>query len=315
MVEESNYYPFGLKHQGYNNNSNILTDKYKYGYNGKEEQEELGLNWNDYGARNYDPAFGRWMNVDPMMESREWLSPFNYVQNNPLLRIDPNGALDDIWEVLDDNTLRMKEENDDADTVVDQQGNTIVQFNEDEAVENFVNGKGTEKVTVLRSDGESEPSNEGILEVPTDNGNTPEGTETFFKALSNTYNFEISNTLGYNSTGESKNILTTLYNPERVGTTGINMLIGQGYTENIKHDHSHPKTAVDVFGIPMRKHGASGYSPGEQNKGDYNTTLVYPSSVIFRVYDAKTQQYLPYDRSRARMYDSNTKTYFPAIKR
>jgi RHS repeat-associated protein len=28
---------------------------YKYKYNGKEYQDELGLNFYDYGARNYDP--------------------------------------------------------------------------------------------------------------------------------------------------------------------------------------------------------------------------------------------------------------------
>ncbi|HEX8577837.1 MAG TPA: RHS repeat-associated core domain-containing protein, partial [Flavobacterium sp.] len=54
-----NYYPFGLKHNGYNfvvNGYNLN----KYKYNGKELQDELGLNLYDYGARNYDPALGRW---------------------------------------------------------------------------------------------------------------------------------------------------------------------------------------------------------------------------------------------------------------
>ncbi|MEG0696503.1 MAG: RHS repeat-associated core domain-containing protein [Algoriella sp.] len=37
---------------------------YEYKYNGKELQDELNLNLYDYGARNYDPAIGRFFNLD-----------------------------------------------------------------------------------------------------------------------------------------------------------------------------------------------------------------------------------------------------------
>ncbi|MCL9807707.1 RHS repeat-associated core domain-containing protein, partial [Flavobacterium amniphilum] len=102
VVEESNYYPFGLKHRGYNEPEqnmkdwgNILTMEsslnHKYKYNGKEFQDELGLNMYDYGARNYDAAIGRWMNIDPLSEvSRRW-SPYTYCYNNPIIFTDPDG--------------------------------------------------------------------------------------------------------------------------------------------------------------------------------------------------------------------------------
>lgn len=104
--EENNYYPFGLKHKNYNilsqeyyNNPQYetvdlgvcTTCSYKYKYNGKEYQDELGLNMYDYGARNYDPAIGRWMNIDPKAEEYRRWTPYNYVMNNPMSFTDPDG--------------------------------------------------------------------------------------------------------------------------------------------------------------------------------------------------------------------------------
>ncbi|WP_395974137.1 RHS repeat-associated core domain-containing protein [Chryseobacterium cucumeris] len=86
IIEESNYYPFGLKHEGYN----VLTGNpsYNYKYNGKELQES-GMY--DYGARMYMPDIGRWFSPDPLSEEfRRW-SPYNYAMNNPLRFIDPDG--------------------------------------------------------------------------------------------------------------------------------------------------------------------------------------------------------------------------------
>lgn len=91
IIEETNYYPFGLAHSGYNQKNDALMKDYKYQYNGKEKQEELGLNFYDYGARNYDAAIGRWMNVDPLTEKYREFNPYAYVGNRPLNAIDPNG--------------------------------------------------------------------------------------------------------------------------------------------------------------------------------------------------------------------------------
>jgi len=93
IVEENNYYPFGLKHKGYNSNINGTHHKYMFG--GKELSEELGLNTYDFGARNYDAALGRWMNSDPLAEMYFENSNYTYVLNNPMFFKDPNG--EKVW--------------------------------------------------------------------------------------------------------------------------------------------------------------------------------------------------------------------------
>jgi len=83
------FYPFGLEHKGYNNVINGT--HYPYGYNGKKENDELGLEWLDFGARNYDASIGRWMNLDPLAELMRRHSPYNYAFDNPVYFIDPDG--------------------------------------------------------------------------------------------------------------------------------------------------------------------------------------------------------------------------------
>jgi RHS repeat-associated protein len=67
--------------------------EHEFKYNGKELIEELGLNWNDYGARNYDAQLGRWHHIDPKAELYLGWSPYTYALNTPTNAIDPNGHL------------------------------------------------------------------------------------------------------------------------------------------------------------------------------------------------------------------------------
>ncbi|MGE6395489.1 RHS repeat domain-containing protein [Chryseobacterium scophthalmum] len=92
ILEENNYYPFGLKHEGYNTSAG--NPSYQYKYNGKELQE-TGMY--DYGARFYMPDIGRWGVADPLAELRPDLTPYRYAFNNPIAFTDPTGMYEDAW--------------------------------------------------------------------------------------------------------------------------------------------------------------------------------------------------------------------------
>jgi len=64
---------------------------YNYKYNGQEWQDEIGLNWYTYRYRNYDPAIGRFMGIDPISEQYYTISNFQFAHNNPVWKIELEG--------------------------------------------------------------------------------------------------------------------------------------------------------------------------------------------------------------------------------
>ena len=85
----SDYYPFGMLVPSRHGSS----DSYRYGFNGKEKDDEIKGEGNsyDYGMRMYDPRSGKFFSVDPLTDTFPWYSPYQFAGNSPIAAIDLDG--------------------------------------------------------------------------------------------------------------------------------------------------------------------------------------------------------------------------------
>jgi len=90
LVEENNYYPFGLEHKGYNNVVNGTENNYKT-YQGQEISKELGYNMLEFKYRHYDPAIGRFVAVDPLASKYPYNSTYAFQENKLGLGVELEG--------------------------------------------------------------------------------------------------------------------------------------------------------------------------------------------------------------------------------
>lgn len=95
VLQENHYYAFGLGMEGAwseTPNQPTNSEENRYKFNGIERSEELGLDLAMF--RSYDPAIGRWLQVDPMAELAPGWTPYRFGFNNPLRYIDPWGLFE-----------------------------------------------------------------------------------------------------------------------------------------------------------------------------------------------------------------------------
>jgi RHS repeat-associated protein len=83
VLQSDDYYPFGLTFNSYQRSFSKANN---FKYNGIENIPDLGLNVNMYMFRTYDPALGRWWQIDPLYKHFE--SPYATVTNNPIRFFD-----------------------------------------------------------------------------------------------------------------------------------------------------------------------------------------------------------------------------------
>lgn len=81
------YTAWGESMHEHNTQTNGFSSPYRF--NGKELDPETGNQY--YGARYYDPKISVWLSVDPLTHEFPHLTPYNFVEGNPVMLVDPNG--------------------------------------------------------------------------------------------------------------------------------------------------------------------------------------------------------------------------------
>ncbi len=91
-----NEHPFGMLMPGRSYSSTA----YKYGFNGKEKDDEVSGTGNqyDYGFRIYNPRIAKFLSVDPLTKSYPLLTPYQFAENCPIQFIDIDG-LESGWNL------------------------------------------------------------------------------------------------------------------------------------------------------------------------------------------------------------------------
>ena len=249
-LQQNHYYPFGMLIPSLSTSNTLgaLKDN-RYLYNGKELQDDFGLDWYDYGARFYDAQIGRWHSVDPLAEKYSPFSPYAYVANNPIRFIDPDGMRITGYTVDEQGNIEYADETggDEYDVIFNKADYDAEKREYDETgnkngikiSKGIVQSEKPQRASVLDNE-TGDPTGEVIInhkyEISTDNE-----AIKIFNFLDKHTKVEWSNSLMEHSNGVRKNFLMTSH--ERGTITNsysrINFDVRTGY-RLLRHDHNHP---------------------------------------------------------------------------
>lgn len=93
VLQRKDYYAFGLDFKGAIYGQNASLSANRYGYNGKENVNDMDLGASYHGGRWADLSTGRWLQVDDMAAKMPSWSTFSMNFNNPMKFLDPSGMI------------------------------------------------------------------------------------------------------------------------------------------------------------------------------------------------------------------------------
>jgi len=269
----------------------IANPTYRYGFNGKENDDDIESGIQDYGMRMYDTRLGKFLSVDPLGQEYPDYSSYQFASNSPISNIDRDGGEEedasDALKDINEETEREKYENlrpsedNDAPPPRSPQGRVVtkpgpsgivrryieINFNSEEALDNLKDILGAPKVDIFNLPKESPktPGDQALEDLsksgnPTDRENAarmkglPKLTVPKKEKVEQTKSTTTDTKVKHkNSNGAEGNII--LYDIHADGANqGEHLKIGKADADNIMPSTGQPRR-LRASELAARKHG------------------------------------------------------------
>ncbi len=280
----TNYSPFGVLLE----NRNFTSEKYRYGFQGQERDDEIAGNGNSYTAEfwQYDPRLGRRWDLDPVIKIHE--SSYAVFANNPIWFVDINGL--DTVEVFK-NSGKIN------NYIKTDKGDDVFYFVSKDKSRNIVRGeqKTFKEGTILDIRKGEGKGGSDIYKLRGD-----ENSQELFEWYANNIKVEFS-LFKTGEKGESGlNFITTSH--EKITDRGARWLfdtqLKYGYTIR-EHIHNHPSNSSNPSGAwdndeTVKKAGEWG-DVWFANHVYYNKKGL--GTTVFKIYTSKDGKYRTYNKN------------------
>lgn len=236
----------------------------------------------------------RWVSPDPMAEKiHEW-SPYNFVRNNPVLRIDPDGLTDYTFNKKTGEVTQVGDANDDPDRILRTNNKGEIKYKKN----------GEAKVSIdgieqgILSDGQNFKTDDQVISVGGENQPSLAGVEDFVTKLAEHIGVEIAGMYLSNEEGANANI-STVYIDEYKGNESQRSSISPTklYTDaslkgmnTTTHFHTHPSNIGISRTDVERPSGTTGTGGDldfrDNNRSNFHNFLIltrtatYPTEVL-----------------------------------